>query len=116
MMEALLSLGGHSVVTASDGLEALAMASRHQPCVILLDLMMPVMDGPQFRAEQLRDPGIATIPVICVSGRHDAAMVAQSMGGIPCVSKPVMMEPLLALVRTYCEAPAAPHSEGPTAD
>jgi len=56
---------GHAVRAAENGgaaLAALRAPDARLPCVILLDLMMPVMDGWAFRAEQLRDPHLAKIP------------------------------------------------------
>jgi CheY-like chemotaxis protein len=61
---------GYSVLTAENGADALArlrQAAAARPAIILLDLMMPVMDGFQFRAEQQRDPLLAGIPVIVIS-------------------------------------------------
>ena len=68
MMATLLDLKGYSVVTAANGAEALRVARQQLPCLILLDLIMPVMDGLQFRAEQLADAALSSIPVVCVSG------------------------------------------------
>jgi CheY-like chemotaxis protein len=68
--------------------------------VILLDLMMPVMDGWQFRRQQVLDSELADIPVIVVS-----AAGKERMGGIDAdayLSKPVDLEQLLAQVNQYC--------------
>src|SRR5262245_13335746 len=61
---------GWVVATAADGREALDYLDAHRdalPEVILLDLMMPVMSGGEFRAEQLKDPSLAPIPVVVIS-------------------------------------------------
>ncbi|WP_248362465.1 response regulator [Anaeromyxobacter oryzae] len=63
----VLESEGYEVSTAGDGVEALRRAHEAIPKVILLDLMMPTMDGWQFREAQLRDPDLAPIPVIVVS-------------------------------------------------
>ncbi len=63
----VLESEGYEVSTASDGWEALRRAHEAIPSVILLDLMMPRMDGWEFRQAQLRDPELAPIPVIVVS-------------------------------------------------
>jgi CheY-like chemotaxis protein len=61
-----------AVRIADDGCEALQMLrDGFRPCCILLDLMMPAMSGFEFRAEQLRDPGLAEIPVIVFSAVAD---------------------------------------------
>jgi CheY-like chemotaxis protein len=59
---------GYTVVTAGTGVEALeVLDAGAKPCMILLDLMMPEMDGVQFRSEQLKSPSLAHIPVVVVS-------------------------------------------------
>ena len=65
----LLTDAGMEVTVAQNGREALAVlrSSDPPPCLIFLDLMMPVMDGFEFRQEQCRDPGLATIPVIVIT-------------------------------------------------
>jgi CheY-like chemotaxis protein len=60
-----LRLEGFAAVTASNGEEALEyLRGNPPPCLIVLDLTMPVMDGWQFRREQLRDPQLARVPVV----------------------------------------------------
>lgn len=63
----LLRTEGYETAAAANGLEALAAARRVPPDLIVLDLMMPVMDGWKFRAEQRQDPVLAAIPVIAIS-------------------------------------------------
>ena len=65
MLATMLELEGHAVVTASNGAEAYNMARQHHPALILLDLMMPVMDGVEFRKAQVANASIAAIPVSC---------------------------------------------------
>ncbi len=89
---------GLPVRTAENGLAALAQLrdpDAPQPCVILLDLMMPVMDGWSFRATQLRDPFLAHIPVVLLtadSGAAEKAEIAQASGAL---RKPVDLRLLL---------------------
>jgi CheY-like chemotaxis protein len=68
-LRVLLEAAGYSVSTAADGQEALdwLAASHDRPAVILLDLLMPVMDGWAFLARQRADTALATIPVIILS-------------------------------------------------
>ncbi len=68
LMVEMLSRDGHVVEDASDGVEGLQCAREHRPDLILLDLIMPEMDGWTFLEEQKRDPRLADIPVVCVSG------------------------------------------------
>lgn len=99
LLSLMISAAGYSVVTACNGAEALQIARSHGPRVILLDLAMPVMDGFCFRAEQLRDPKLARIPVLCVSGRHDAAEVARRLNVAGCVAKPFDLDAVVERVR-----------------
>jgi len=68
------------------------------PDVILLDLEMPVLGGEGFRARQLREPALAHVPVLCISGRYDAEERAERLG-LTCFIKPVSLDHLLAEVR-----------------
>jgi DNA-binding response OmpR family regulator len=99
LLETALSISGYEVATAVNGQDALNTARRQHPCVILLDLAMPVMDGFTFRAEQLRDTTLAHIPVICVSGRYDAALVSGRMRVAACFPKPFDLEDVISRVR-----------------
>jgi CheY-like chemotaxis protein len=102
MMETVLRCEGLPVVTASNGVEAYDVAHASHPCLILLDLMMPVMSGEEFRAAQLEDPSIREIPVIVVSARHDANTVATRMNAVGCLNKPLDFDALSAVVRLKC--------------
>jgi CheY-like chemotaxis protein len=85
----MLALDGFSVVAAANGRDALTLAREHQPGVILLDWMMPVMDGAAFRVEQLKDASIAAIPVVVVSAAADIARAtSRAMGAAGCLDKP----------------------------
>ena len=92
---------GFRTIGARDGLEGLQKARILHPSVILLDLNMPVLDGRSFKRYQARDPDIATIPVIYVSGLDNAADVVRDLGGGNCVTKPVNVERLIDLVSHF---------------
>ena len=98
LLQLALSFLGYAVTSATNGQEALVAARQHRPDVILLDLAMPVMDGFAFRSEQLRDPALATIPVICVSGQHDAALAAHRLHIPVCIAKPFDIDDVMARV------------------
>ena len=103
----ILESAGYRVSTAANGNEALTLLhDEAAPCVILLDLMMPVMNGWEFRAEQALDPGLARIPVIVVTGAGRAAPKAASLGAACLLQKPVDLTTLLSKVRLYCKASA----------
>ena len=100
MVQLILEASGYRVATASDGADALRhLAANGPPSLILLDLMMPLMGGEEFRAEQLRDPRLASIPVVVVSARPQAAEKAARMGALACLQKPFEVEELLDVVR-----------------
>jgi CheY-like chemotaxis protein len=99
MVQTLLEIEGYVVQAARHGLEALDRLRERPPCAILLDLMMPVMDGFEFRRRQLAQPEpVRSIPVICVT----AIDVEAETLGIPCLRKPVNPDELLELVRAHC--------------
>ena len=99
----LFELTGHAVVTAGDGSEALSrLREGLVPCLILLDLEMPLKDGIAFRREQLADPALAAIPVILHSNRSDAANIAAQLRAVAHVSKSANFDALLPLVTAHC--------------
>jgi len=101
MMGRFLELEGFKVEVAANGKQALdRLNAGMHPCVILLDLMMPVMDGWQFRSKQVLDQCLASIPVIVVSaaGKDRIADIEADAY----LSKPVDLEQLLAEVTQYC--------------
>ncbi len=94
----LLEANGYTTVAAADGQQALRLLrAGTAPALILLDLRMPVMDGPTFRAEQLRDPGLRSIPVLVLSADRTAAGDPRFRGVASC-PKPVDPEALLRAV------------------
>ena len=73
-MQMVLEWEGYRVACAGDGREALDfLRAGETPALILLDVMLPVLDGWQFRREQRRDPELAAIPVVVVSALDLAA-------------------------------------------
>ncbi len=93
----LLRSEGYRVDCASNGLEALAhLHSGKSADLIILDLMMPRMDGWQFRMEQRRDPGIASIPVMAITA--DNSPQAGAIDAACVLRKPFELEQLLKSV------------------
>jgi CheY-like chemotaxis protein len=100
----LLENEGYRVATATDGRDALQqLRSGLRPCVILLDLMMPGMDGWDFRHEQMKDDDLRDIPVVVITaaGFSEASVKAQ-FGDIEFVPKPPTGQALLDAVRRRC--------------
>jgi len=102
----LLTDEGHAARGASNGKEALELLrSSVRPCLILLDVMMPVMDGVAFRAQQLEDPDLSKIPVaVITAGGQDGT---SSMKVDVVLRKPLRLESVLELVRRYCRPATA---------
>ena len=105
----LLRLAGHDVVCADNGREALEkLHENHREgdyCVILLDLMMPVMNGYEFREEQLKDPSIASIPIIVITADGRAREKAAQLGSDRYFQKPLAPAELLRAIREFCPPP-----------
>jgi CheY-like chemotaxis protein len=95
----VLEWEGYHVDCVANGQEALDQLrqSEEKPDLILLDLIMPVLDGYQFREEQKHDPDISNIPIVVVS----AVDIDFSLGGSGHVHKPFLPEELLATIRSY---------------
>jgi CheY-like chemotaxis protein len=93
----ILAQAGHSVDVAQDGLQALSLlrGCGSRPDLILLDLVMPGMDGPAFRREQLRDPALRAIPTVIVSARAEADAAAHHLQAAGFLPKPIELALLL---------------------
>ena len=98
----VLDEAGFRVVTAANGREALEhLREDPQPDVILLDLMMPEMDGYQFRAEQQRDPALRAIPTLIVTAGTVTSRV-EALGAEAILRKPVSLRRLVDTIRRFC--------------
>lgn len=102
-LEAVLEDEGYAVASAAHGREALTLLRTgvEPPAVILLDLMMPVMNGWEFRAAQRSDSDLARIPVIVLSADRDVAAKAAALQVSGYLAKPVNLDVLLDMVREY---------------
>ena len=96
----LLRTEGYEVETAANGQEALDWLRDHRDQVglILLDLMMPVMNGWDFRARQLEEPELTSIPVVLLSGAGDVARHALALKTAGYLIKPLRLDSLLRVV------------------
>jgi CheY-like chemotaxis protein len=93
---------GYRVSTADNGQVALDYLRGERPSLIVLDLMMPVMDGYQFREAQRRDATLADIPVIVCSALGEAHDGAAALNAAAYLRKPVDPGALLDAVRRLC--------------
>jgi CheY-like chemotaxis protein len=102
-LSTLLTLEGYTVEAVSDGQAALEMLRQgFHPCIIVLDLNMPVMDGYEFRRQQLRDPDLARIPVITYSAVADIAEAFADLKATAYLQKPGDFPTLMSLIRQHC--------------
>ena len=107
----LLEADGYAAVGASNGEEALQVLRESKngarPCLILLDLMMPRMDGWAFRVAQRSDPALAAIPVVVVTG-YGSQLEGRPLGAVATLPKPFDLDALLRIVAQHCERSATP--------
>ena len=103
MLATLLEGEGFHVETARNGAEALVCMKQTRPSVILLDLMMPVMSGDEFRQRQLQDPNYADVPVICMTAAHDGLQRAERLQATRYFQKPVDFDRLIHAVHQLAQ-------------
>ena len=105
MIAQLLELEGYEVLVSANGMDGLQILREREgparPGLILLDLMMPVMNGWQFRAEQARDPALDRIPVVVMSGDGRVTERAPQVRAASFLKKPVDLEVLLETIKKY---------------
>lgn len=97
----LLEIESFEVLVATNGKEAATIlsAASELPCVILLDLMMPTMNGWQFLDYQRNDPRLKDIPIVICSAYEESAKSVKPSGFI---AKPLKLENLLSAVQQFC--------------
>ena len=93
LLRIALAADGYEVASVANGREALHYLRSHADvCIILLDLLLPIMDGSQFRTAQLRDRALAWIPLVVMSGSVDAPRHARELGARRLVRKPLDLD------------------------
>jgi twitching motility two-component system response regulator PilG len=105
--EIFLRQGGHEVVLAEDGFDALSKVNDHDPELIFCDILMPRLDGYQTCAIIKRNPRFARVPVIMLSskdGLFDKAR-GRMVGSEEYLTKPFTKEQLLRAVESFRRAP-----------
>lgn len=102
ILQLRLGTSGYEIITASDGEEAIAAARRHHPDLILLDVMMPKMDGIEVCRQLRADPSLPFIPIIMVTAKTDTRDVVAGLeaGGDEYLTKPVDQAALVARVKS----------------
>ena len=96
---------GYSVDAASHGLEGLTMARQNPPRAVVLDLMMPVMDGWTFLRERKKQPTLEGVPVVVLSAARELGLQeAKELGASAFLAKPFDLDALLALISRLADA------------
>jgi CheY-like chemotaxis protein len=110
---AVLGEEGYTTRTARNGREALDLLHQDlHPAVILLDLMMPEMNGFEFRARQLADPSIADLPVVVLTAGTMSDRIRQ-LHPDACLTKPFELDDLLGAVASAARRDGEPPPQGP---
>ena len=94
----ILQMSDYPVKTAANGAEALDQIRAELPAAVLLDLMMPVMDGWEFLRRCRSCGPCAGLPVVVMSAAHDAARVADALGAQGYLAKPFDMDKVLDVI------------------
>ena len=93
----VIEMAGCSALEASNGKEALKVMADHRPCLVIIDLLMPVMTGNELLEAMRREPALAEIPVIISTSAPDRAPP-----GVPIIRKPVDIDSVVASVQRSC--------------
>ena len=98
-----LNYAGYTVEAVGNGRDAIEWleGTDHPPKLILLDLMMPVMDGWQFLEKRQQTAKVASVPVVVLSASGSFDSTSNT---VAFMRKPIALKPLLAIVATYCAA------------
>lgn len=111
LLAAVLASGGHRVVEASDGEEALRVLDRERPDLVVSDVLMPTVDGHEFVRRLRERPALAAIPVVFHTAayhEHEARALAKRSGVVAVITKPATRE---AILRTVDQALGRPTGE-----
>jgi two-component system response regulator MprA len=101
-LQEILEAYGYTVATAYNGRDALdQLRAGLRPCLILIDLMMPEMNGAEFRTAQLEDPALRDIPIVLLTGNTRGPELASVLQA-DVLKKPFDLHALFAVVRRFC--------------
>jgi CheY-like chemotaxis protein len=94
---------GCTALLATDGRDALRVLGEHRPCLVILDLLMPVMTGQELLEEMRLVPDLAQLPVLI-----STSAPRRAPAGVPVLPKPIDLRAFWAWIRQNCECGAAP--------
>ena len=101
VLQAILQDAGYRVHTAIDGRHAIESMLQELPDVMLVDVMMPTMDGPELLAAMQSDERLRAVPVILMSSLEPGVIERRAKGHVAFLRKPFRIDELLALVARY---------------
>jgi CheY-like chemotaxis protein len=102
----VIEMTGCRTLAAANGAEALKLLEHHRPCLIVLDLLMPVMSGEEVLNELRRRPELATVPVVISTSAPHLAPT-----GVPVLPKPIEISGLWGWIRRTCRCAPEHHRE-----
>ena len=88
---------GCSAVVASNGAQALEAMAREKPCLVIVDLLMPVMSGVELIEAMRRDPELSALPIVV-----STSVPGRAPSGVPVLAKPVAIEAVWECIRRSC--------------
>lgn len=111
LISEFLTHHGHEVLFAQDGAFGVSLSALEFPDLIILDMMMPVMNGEEALTTLKEEPSLAGIPVLAVSANPDPALMQRILdaGAVAYITKPVDLEKLLASVEGTLTFRRKPH-------
>lgn len=119
VVSTLLEARGYRALTAGDGREALLLLREHSVDLVLLDFVMPIMNGYQFCRELRADPSLSQVPVVLMSAKGDKIRgpFLRETGAIDAITKPFDPRALYAVVETALRKPtASAERQGPDSE
>jgi CheY-like chemotaxis protein len=98
----LIEMIGCTAMVAANGQEALALMARRRPCMVILDLLMPVMSGEEMLEVLKQHPTLASVPVLI-----STSAPGRAPAGLPVVAKPIDIEVVWSWIRRTCRCPVS---------
>lgn len=111
MLHDVLLAEGHHVEVASDGHEGLErLREEPRPCIVLMDMLMPRLNGWQMAAEMQGDPALTDIPLVVIAANPRFAADAERIGADRWLGKPIDLDRLFGTVEELCSVSRAGHA------
>jgi len=99
----VVEMGGCEAIVAANGADGLQLLAKRRPCLIILDLLMPVMSGEEMLEAMRKQPELAALPVVISTSAPERAPA-----GVPVLRKPLNLQALWDLMRLNCTCGGTP--------